>query len=190
MPRARPPSPLKRRLIAALLVLGALAGIVLMTGMRSPEAFAQAGQRAAETAIRLAAPRLATWIASRRDALAPRCLPPPPQIARQLTPYFPSSLLEAVRFCVGWSRETSGAPLLMAGTRAMTLDHVIVFRDQAIATDPVIWAHELAHVRQYEQWGVPGFSERYLRDWECVEAAAWQVAADYKMWALETGRIE
>jgi hypothetical protein len=182
---------LKRRLISApIIVLGALAGIVLMMGMRSPEALAQAGQTVAETAIRLAAPRLATWIATRRDALAPRCLPPPKQIAGQLTPYFPLSFLERVRFCVGWSREIGGAPFLMAGTRAMTLDRVIVFRDQAIAADPVIWAHELAHVRQYQEWGVSGFSERYLRERQGVEAAAWQVATDYKMWALETGRIE
>jgi hypothetical protein len=163
---------------------------MLIMGMRSPDALAQAGQTVAESAIRLAAPRLAAWIADRRDALAPRCLPPPTHMARQLTPYFPPSFLEGVRFCVGWSRETGGAPFLMAGTRAMTLDHVIVFRDQAIATDPVIWAHELAHVRQYDEWGVSGFSERYLRDPRGVEAAAWQVAADYKMWALETGRIE
>ena len=180
----------RRRLTSAFIAVGLLAGVLLVVGSRCTGAWAQAGQSVADAVINAAAPQLAAWIATRRDALAPRCQPPPPQIVKQLTPYFPPLLLQPVRFCVGWSRETGGAPFLMTGARAMTLDHIIVFRDEAVAIDPVIWAHELTHVEQYERWGISGFSDRYLRNRAEVEAEAWQAAADYKMWALESGRIK
>jgi hypothetical protein len=66
----------------------------------------------------------------------------------------------------------------------LALYDVIVFRDQAVAADPVIWAHELAHVRQYDDWGLPQFFKRYIRDPDAVESEAWKCAARYTMWAL------
>ncbi len=190
MSRAPSSAPPRRRLISAVIALGLLTGVSLVVGTRAPGAWAQTGQSVADAVIKAAAPQLAAWIASRRDVLAPRCLPPPRQIVEQLTPYFPPLLLQPVRFCVGWSRETGGGPFLMTGARAMTLDHIIVFRDEGVARDPVIWAHELTHVQQYERWGLSKFSDHYLRSRAEVEAEAWQAAADYKMWALETNRIK
>lgn len=190
MSRAPSSAPPRRRLTSTLIALALMAGVSLVVGTRAPGAWAQTSQSVADAVIKAAAPQLAAWIASRRNALEPRCQPPPRQIVEQLTPYFPPLLLRPVRFCVGWPREAGGGPFLMTGARAMTLDHVIVFRDEAVATDPVIWAHELTHVQQYERWGISGFSDRYLRNRAEVEAEAWQAAADYKMWALETGRVK
>jgi hypothetical protein len=69
----------------------------------------------------------------------------------------------------------------------VSLGDVIVFRDAALAADPVIWAHELAHVQQYDRWGTLQFAKRYVRDHHAVELEAWEIAARYTMWALEEG---
>jgi len=37
---------------------------------------------------------------------------------------------------------------------AITLDDVVMFRNESDAqNNPVLWAHELAHVMQHEWWG-------------------------------------
>ena len=56
---------------------------------------------------------------------------------------------------------------------AMTLGHVIVFknRDEALE-DSALWAHEIKHVLQFDEWGIDGFAVRYLNDYEAVEFAA------------------
>lgn len=54
----------------------------------------------------------------------------------------------------------------------MTLGDVILFRDAQGVADPLLWAHELTHVLQYQQLGIPAFATRYLEQgWE-LEAEA------------------
>lgn len=68
--------------------------------------------------------------------------------------YYPEALLKPVRWRVGLSADGSlPARLFQAYGRALTLDDVIIFRDDATARDPVIWAHEVAHIQQYQRWG-------------------------------------
>ena len=43
----------------------------------------------------------------------------------------------------------------------------------------MLWAHELAHVMQYADWGVDGFVERYLADASAVEHAANDLAWEW-----------
>lgn len=61
----------------------------------------------------------------------------------------------------------------------MTLIDIIVFRHQADAEDNVaLWAHELHHVQQYQTWGVAEFARRYSRDFDAVEAPAYEIQAN------------
>jgi hypothetical protein len=105
----------------------------------------------------------------------------------QFIGFYPESLLEKVRFRVGWpTQQPLQADVFgLLHVRAIALDNVIVFRDQNIADDPNIWAHELTHVQQYDLWGVDGFAQRYVRDHRKVETEAWEAAARYTMWTLE-----
>ncbi len=54
---------------------------------------------------------------------------------------------------------------------------MIVFADENEArNDSKLWAHELRHVMQFEQWGIEGFAARYLADSAAVE----DVASEYR----------
>lgn len=68
--------------------------------------------------------------------------------------------------------------------QAVTLDDVIVFqnRDEALE-DPKLWAHELKHVMQFEEWGVQGFATRYLSDYNAVENEAWEYRWQFMKYA-------
>jgi hypothetical protein len=181
-------SPRRRRFVALLLAgLAVGATVVAVAGGDSLQRAAGAVQSAA---VRIAAPVLADWIAGRRDALGPAGAPPPPAIVARLSGYFPESTIRRTRHHVGWPGGLPGLVFRLSDSRAIALDHVIVFRDAAIAADPVIWAHELAHVCQFDLWGMKGFAERYLLHHRQVEREAWQVAIDYKMWALQAGKLE
>jgi hypothetical protein len=56
---------------------------------------------------------------------------------------------------------------------AVTLIDVIVFANQGGANDPVLWAHELKHVQQFQDSGTHDFAIRYLRSWKSVEDEAY-----------------
>lgn len=118
--------------------------------------------------IALGAP-VATWInLSRAAALAAGVSPMPPQIRAQLDHLYPASLLDKVRYKTGsgflgtlqWFRDEMGGG-------AITLDDVIVFFDQSKEFNARLWAHELEHVRQYDQLGVDGFAQAYV-DQTCI----------------------
>ena len=91
----------------------------------------------------------------------------------------------------GWGDDlaTQSSLFHLLNARAVSLGDVIVFRDAALAADPVIWAHELAHVQQYDRWGTLQFAKRYVRDHHAVELEAWEIAARYTMWALEESKL-
>jgi hypothetical protein len=121
------------------------------------------------------APVLAAWIVAARDsARASGVEPIPPAIRSALAGYVPDDVLERVR----WREDGDEVSLPQSAIRfgdvpAMTLDDVVVFRDREVALgDPKLWAHELKHVMQFAEWGVQGFAQRYLADYEAVEAEA------------------
>lgn len=112
---------------------------------------------------------VATWInVSRAAALAAGVSPMPPEVRAQLAHLYPASLLDKVRYKTGsgflgtlqWFRDEMGGG-------AITLDDVIVFFDQSREKDKKLWAHELEHVRQYDQLGVDGFAQAYV-DQTCI----------------------
>jgi Domain of unknown function (DUF4157) len=145
-------------------------------------------ETAAEFGAPILADRIFTW---RRQAIEDGTQPMPHAIREQLVGFFPETLLDRVRYRIGWSqrRPLQSGLFRLVDARALALIDVIVFRDNAVAADPVIWAHELAHVHQYDGWGVPRFSRRYLRDPDAIESDAWEFAARYTMWALQEGRL-
>lgn len=176
---------------AAAAAVGAagFAAILLAAGVVSADALEHSRQAAVDRAVGMATPVLAGWIAAQRDALAPGAAPPPPAMVALLRGYFPASLLGSVRYRIGWPESAAGVAFRLADARAITVDHVIVFRDARLAADPVLWAHELTHVRQFERWGPRAFARHYLENREAVETEAWAAAADYKMWALAAGKL-
>lgn len=148
--------------------------------------------RALDAAVDIAAPLLQQWIvASRDEAVAEGVEPIPDAVRETLSGFFSASLLKGVRYRVGWgsSRTLQGHVFRFHGTKAITLGNIIVFRDAEVAADPLIWAHELAHVQQYKEWGLKAFSERYIRDFQGVEGDAWRTHGRYKSWAQRHGLI-
>jgi hypothetical protein len=123
------------------------------------------------------APLLAAWISSERDAAITRGVEPiPPRIRAALTGYVPSEILDRVRWREGASELSLPQNVIRFGeVPAITLIDVIVFEQRSAALDdPTLWAHELMHVMQFAEWGIDGFSMRYLSDYEAVEAEAWE----------------
>ena len=60
---------------------------------------------------------------------------------------------------------------------AVTLDEVVVFSNANTAKDVQLWAHELVHVRQYEELGVDRFARLYVGSWPVLERQARDNAA-------------
>lgn len=123
----------------------------------------------------------------RDDAVEQGVAEVPGAVRDALADYIPPEVLATVRWRVDDSNLMSAANLFGNGTlTAVTLDHVIVFVSDDDAADLTLWAHELYHVRQYREWGVAGFVERYLEEPDAVERAAkefrWQ-------WMKATGRV-
>jgi Domain of unknown function (DUF4157) len=172
--------------------LGEWRGGVLALGALGADVWKTAKAASVERAVEAGAPIVEKWIVTwREQALEDGTQPMPPAIKEQLIGYFAETLLDRVRYRIGWG---VGRPMLsslfrLLDARAVSLGDVIVFRDAGIAADPVIWAHELAHVQQYDRWGAHEFAERYVRDHHAVESDAWEVAARYTMWALQEGKF-
>lgn len=126
---------------------------------------------------RMAAQALQNWLQYSRDsALAAGATPMPLHIRAQLEPWFGFGVLDAARYRVGDTRTLAAADAMLQNpdVNAVTLVDVIVFRHAADAEDnAVLWAHELKHVEQYQQWGVAEFAWRYTQDYRAVEAPAY-----------------
>ena len=112
-------------------------------------------------------PALTTVIRQGRDQAYPRGQAIPESIRRTLAPFFSRAVLQKVRYSTKWQDATTGGSLytllLGTGAEAVTLVDVIVFRDEQLAADPVLWAHELTHVEQYDRLGIEAFSTQYLQ---------------------------
>ncbi len=126
--------------------------------------------------LQVGIPLLRDWIVqSRNEAIASGVRTIPSAVRSALSDYVPSEILDRVRWRVGGSGQLSlqQNSFYFADTSAVTLDYVIVFREQ---TDPLdnleLWVHELWHVIQFTKWGIEEFAARYLRDYEEIESDA------------------
>ena len=172
--------------------LGNWRGAVIALRALSADVWEASKAASMEQLVETGAPIVEKWIVTWRDrALEDGTQPMPPAIREQLVGYFADPLLDRIRYRVGWAdvRSMQSGLFRLWDARALSLGGVIVFRDVGTAADPVIWAHELAHVQQYDRWGTREFADRYVRDHNAVETEAWEVAARYTMWALQEGKL-
>jgi hypothetical protein len=130
----------------------------------------------------VAAPALSLWLSqSRAQAALSGTQPIPEHIRDQLLRWYPASVLDAALYKVGDNGDLSAATTIMQNpdTGAVTLIDIIVFRTAEAAENNVaLWAHELKHVQQYQEWGVDGFAQRYTADFNEVEAPAYQIQTE------------
>nr|WP_234461778.1 DUF4157 domain-containing protein [Stutzerimonas stutzeri] len=126
---------------------------------------------------RMAALALQNWIQQSRDRLvAGGVAPLPLHVRSQLEPYFELAVLESAHYRVGDEVALNAGNTLLRNpdVNAVTLIDVIVFRHERDAQDNVaLWAHELKHVEQYQEWGVAEFARRYTHDFLAVERPAY-----------------
>ena len=129
-----------------------------------------------------AAVALQQWLLRAREVAVARGVQPLPlHIRVQLEPFYPAHVLNAARYRVGGAEELNAANAVLQNpdVTAVTLVDVVVFRHAADAEDNlVLWAHELTHIEQYQQWGVAQFAVRYIRDYASVEAPAYRKQQD------------
>ncbi|WP_415767134.1 eCIS core domain-containing protein [Pseudomonas sp. ZB1P45] len=132
----------------------------------------------------IAAPALALWLTqARAEAASAGIQPIPPHIREQLLRWYDPSVLDAARYKVSDNGQFSAATAMLQNpdVGAVTLIDIILFRDaQTAEQDVALWAHELKHVQQYQEWGVEGFAQRYTQDFNAVEAPAYAIQAEVR----------
>ncbi|MBB4867664.1 hypothetical protein HNP46_006583 [Pseudomonas nitritireducens] len=187
------PSPLATRLLRALALLAGLAAsadslaaacpagqrqVCLDSCICLPDLGTVLGPVLSDTR-KMAAQALGVWLQQSREQAAQGGTEPIPlEIRAQLQPYYSDDVLMAARYSTGALDQFNAAQAIMQNpdTEAVTLVDVIVFRREEDAQkDVALWAHELWHVKQYQEWGVQGFATRYSEDFDAVEAPAYEM---------------
>jgi len=161
--------------------LGLLATVALVVRAAAADPIeSTAPEPPSNTLFTALSPMLARWIESSRDAaIAQGVEKIPESIRASLAGYVPDKTLARVRWRTGGGSDFSlqRNAFLLKDAQAVTLDYVVVFADENEArNDPKLWAHELRHVIQFEEWGIDGFAARYLADSVAVE----DVASEYR----------
>ena len=137
----------------------------------------------------IAAPALAMWLTqARADAASAGIQPIPPHIRERLLRWYDPSVLDTARYKVSDNGQFNAATAMLQNpdVGAVTLIDIILFRDaQSAEQDIALWAHELKHVQQYQEWGVDGFAQRYTQDFNAVEAPAYAIQAEVRRWVRE-----
>ncbi len=119
-----------------------------------------------------------------RDAARANSQPIPDNIRAALAGYYSEDLLDTVRFSIGDTTPDglAGFAIRNGNAAAVTLIDTVVFSKDEYTNNLALWAHEIHHVHQYAEWGVDGFAERYVFNWEMVEADARARTEDFIAW--------
>lgn len=137
----------------------------------------------------VAAPALALWLTqARAEAASADIQPIPPHIREQLLRWYDPGVLNAAHYKVSDASQFTAATAMLQNpdVGAVTLIDIILFRDtQTAEQNLAVWAHELKHVQQFQEWGVDGFAQRYTQDFNAVEAPAYAIQAEVRRWARE-----
>lgn len=145
-----------------------------------------ASRTVSETFVQSTAPVLQELIArSRDDALRAGVKPIPEDIRNNLAGFVPEHILNVARYRVGGGGDLSLQvnSIRYGEANAITLDYVIVFKQENDALyNPTLWAHELKHVQQYQEWGLRDFAIRYVRNHQDVEGPAYETETRYAAW--------
>jgi hypothetical protein len=126
-------------------------------------------------------PALEQWLIDSRDSAMNGAIPMPPEMRSALQGWYDPSLMNKVRFKIGDGGELNLAnnAIRFRDVAAITLIDVIVFRGPADAVCPSLWAHEMKHVQQFQEWGVHSFAVQYTQSWNGVEDPAYDVEGRY-----------
>ena len=106
--------------------------------------------------------------------------PIPPNVLQALGPYFPGDVLQSVRYNTFESARITldnAVMLLNNDVVAITLEDVVVFRNENVAQNLQTWAHELTHVLQYRSRGIDTFANTYTTNAWVLENDAKDVEA-------------
>ena len=140
----------------------------------------------------LAATNLQRWLEESRNSASVQGVEAIPlHIRAALESYYDLQVLDAVRFQVGNGVALNAANTMLQNpdVNAVTLLDIIVFRHAEDAQNNVaLWAHELKHVQQYQQWGAAQFASNYTRDYRTVEAPAYAIQSQVERAARGSGR--
>ncbi|MHC8344612.1 eCIS core domain-containing protein [Pseudomonas sp. RT6P73] len=132
----------------------------------------------------IAAPALALWLnQARAEAANAGIQPIPSHIREQLLRWYDPSVLDTARYKVSDNSQFNAATAMLQNpdVGAVTLIDIILFRDAQTAEQNIaLWAHELKHVQQFQEWGVEGFAQRYTQDFNAVEAPAYAIQAEVR----------
>lgn len=111
-----------------------------------------------------AGPQLAFHIRQAHAQANSSSRPMPQSIKSQLAPFFPPRILDKAKSTTRGEAGISLATTTLevnGDIAAITLNNIIVFRDNAATLDAALWAHELIHVSQYDNMGIDGFAAMY-----------------------------
>jgi hypothetical protein len=130
---------------------------------------------------------LAYAIRQAKESARKVCAPIPPTVVQTLSQFFPPDFFPGVCWAVvGTGFSLDSYAIHDAGMAAITLEDVVVFRNVQAAYDPILWAHELTHVRQHQSLGVEGFAALYTVAWDYLE----QQARDFDQFVARTLQAE
>lgn len=127
---------------------------------------------------------------SRDDARRAGTSPIPFEVRQFLLAYYPAWVIDGVEFRVGQGHELSvqANSFRFGDARAVALLDTVIFSDNSQLSDMWLWAHEIAHIQQYKQWGTLDFAKRYVRDYASVETEADRMA-DQAVAAYNAGGV-
>jgi hypothetical protein len=114
-------------------------------------------------------------IVSRNAARSTGVSPMPPAIRQALGNFYDQQIYEMVAFKIADSGALNLVNLAFrfGDADAVTLIDTVIFKNEAAASNPGLWVHELKHVQQFRDWGRRTFSIRYLSSWDSVENEAY-----------------
>lgn len=94
--------------------------------------------------------------------------PIPAHLRKTLRRWYSDDLLNAVRWTSirgSIQKFLQDAQMnLDADTLAITVMNAVIFRNDDLANNGALWAHELYHVQQYREWGVFSFAKKWVDD--------------------------
>lgn len=110
----------------------------------------------------------------RAEALREGLQPLPAKLRRRFAPHFRRALLDEVRWTVADPGSRLGKALARwpVSEGAVTLGNVVVFKTAKASRDKRLFAHEIAHVSQYQKLGIDEFARRYAADPTPIEEEA------------------
>ena len=105
-------------------------------------------------------------IASHDAVMAGGGRPIPAHLRKTLRRWYPDDILNTVR----WTSIRGSIQQFLQdaemnfddNTLAITVMNAVIFRNDDLADDGALWAHELYHVQQYREWGVVRFAKKWV----------------------------